>query len=64
MKDGTKKTNTCQNIPRLSTKAKENSLEYQMLCQIFAPVFKWLHKKVDIFNVYLFKAKLYLCPII
>ncbi|KAF8148574.1 hypothetical protein BJ912DRAFT_837932, partial [Pholiota molesta] len=46
MKDGRKKTNTCQNIPRRSKELQENSTQYLMLQTTFQPVFEWLSEQL------------------
>ena len=46
LKDGKKRTNTCQNVPRQSNELKENSEQYLILIEVFQPVFNWLNAQV------------------
>ncbi|KJA24319.1 hypothetical protein HYPSUDRAFT_136399 [Hypholoma sublateritium FD-334 SS-4] len=46
MKDGRKKTNTCQNTPRRSNELKDRPEEYLKLQDALKPVFEWLTEQL------------------
>ncbi len=45
-KDGRRKINTCQNIPRRSNELKDRPEEYLQLQDTLMPIFEWLRQQV------------------
>ena len=46
MKDGLRKTNTCQNTPRRSNELKDLPEDYLKLQDALKPVFEWINQQV------------------
>jgi hypothetical protein len=47
-REGKRKTNTSQFVPRASKEMKDNLKEYRQLESLFQPVFEWQKAKVKI----------------
>jgi hypothetical protein len=45
-KNGKRRVNTSQNVPRASLELKENSHEYQMFIEALGPIFQWINQLV------------------